>query len=425
MRSSIWMVIGWVMLLACQPLAAADVVLNEYNAVSGGNRLDDGSGADPFFGTIFGNGGNWFELLVVEDNIDMRGWTLDWTEDESVSDTETAMGTITLSSADLWSDIRRGTIITFIETIDAGGEDGFDTSTDTSFDPDAGDWWINIATQEEVGKGEAGLVSTVTNDGDAGDFSVGKDDWTLTIKDASQGVVFGPVGEGTESWQGGKVNSEEGGSLEGPVTDGAPITLEMWQAVTPASEFYDDTGSTSFGQLNQDYDEATKTFSPIQDLSALRGGEPPLGNGDFDGDGMLTTNDINLLTAEVIAGTNNLEFDVDLNGVVDDSDRGAWVRGLKMTYFGDADLDGEFNSADLVTVLAGGQYEDDIVGNSLWETGDWNGDAEFTSADLVTALADGGYEQGPRAGVAAVPEPASGVLALLAVLGCLQMRRRR
>jgi len=73
------------------------------------------------------------------------------------------------------------------------------------------------------------------------------------------------------------------------------------------------------------------------------------------------------------------------------------------TYFGDANLDGQFNIDDLATVLAAGEYEDDIVGNSGWATGDWNGDAEFTSDDLTVALADGGYEAGPRP--AAVPEP--------------------
>ena len=47
----------------------------------------DGDGADLFFGTIEGNGGNWFELLVVDDLVDMRGWQLVWEEDELVGDT--------------------------------------------------------------------------------------------------------------------------------------------------------------------------------------------------------------------------------------------------------------------------------------------------------------------------------------------------
>ena len=73
-----------------------------------------------------------------------------------------------------------------------------------------------------------------------------------------------------------------------------------------------------------------------------------------------------------------------------------WVKELKHTYLGDANLDGEFNSTDLVDVLAAGEYEDNIAVNSSWAEGDWNTDGEFTSADLVDALADGGYEFGPR-----------------------------
>jgi hypothetical protein len=58
---------------------------------------------------------------------------------------------------------------------------------------------------------------------------------------------------------------------------------------------------------------------------------------------------------------------------------------------GDANRDGIFNSSDLVLVLAAGQYEDSIAGNSRWEEGDWNGDGDFTTADLVLALSAGNY----------------------------------
>ncbi len=81
---------------ASRVAGGASVILNEYNAVSGSNQLDDGDGEDTFFGTIDGNGGNWFELLVLDDRVDMRGWQFVWTEDEEVGNgDETAMGTIT------------------------------------------------------------------------------------------------------------------------------------------------------------------------------------------------------------------------------------------------------------------------------------------------------------------------------------------
>ena len=119
--------------------------------------------------------------------------------------------------------------------------------------------------------------------------------------------------------------------------------------------------------------------------------------GDFNGNGDLDVQDLDLLFAEIRSGRSVDLFDVNGDSVVDSIDRDLWVHDLSNTYFGDANLDGEFNSSDLVSVLAAGQYEDDIPGNSGWATGDWNGDAEFSTSDLVLAFQDGGYELGPRA----------------------------
>ena len=82
-----------------------------------------------------------------------------------------------------------------------------------------------------------------------------------------------------------------------------------------------------------------------------------------------------------------------------------WIEELKTTYFGDANLDGEFNSSDFISVLIVGEYEDGIPANSGWADGDWNGDKDFSSSDFILALTGGGYEMGPRAAAAVVPEP--------------------
>ena len=60
---------------------------------------------------------------------------------------------------------------------------------------------------------------------------------------------------------------------------------------------------------------------------------------------------------------------------------------------GDANLDGLFNSSDLVMVFQAGKYEDGIFQNASWEEGDWNDDGEFDSQDLVMAFQLGWYEQ--------------------------------
>ena len=100
-----------------------------------------------------------------------------------------------------------------------------------------------------------------------------------------------------------------------------------------------------------------------------------------------------------------MDFDLNQDDDVNQADRQIWVEQLKRTYFGDANLDGEFSSADLVTVFQQGEYEDAVTGNSTWADGDWNGDGEFSSADFVMAFQGNGYEQGPRPNLHSVPEP--------------------
>jgi hypothetical protein len=63
---------------------------------------------------------------------------------------------------------------------------------------------------------------------------------------------------------------------------------------------------------------------------------------------------------------------------------------------GDANLDGVFNSRDLVVIFQAGEYEDRIPGNSTWSDGDWDGDGDFTSSDLVQAFQTGKYSHAAR-----------------------------
>ncbi|MFC1757704.1 LamG-like jellyroll fold domain-containing protein [Planctomycetota bacterium] len=144
---------------------------------------------------------------------------------------------------------------------------------------------------------------------------------------------------------------------------------------------------------------------------------------DFDGDGLLGIADVNLLTAEIQAGTNAEKFDLNDDGSVDSRDLKQFVEGPDKlnTYVGDANLDGEFNSSDFVVVFTASEYEDTIASNSTWATGDWNGDGEFNSSDFVTAFTSAGYEQGPRT-PAVVPEPSATLLSLLGVLAIAVFR---
>ncbi|MCA9172453.1 MAG: hypothetical protein KDB23_32535, partial [Planctomycetales bacterium] len=140
------------------------------------------------------------------------------------------------------------------------------------------------------------------------------------------------------------------------------------------------------------------------ELLSMASSNPLLG--DFDGDSLLTVSDLDSLTELILSGENVDDFDLNDDALVDAQDREFWLHDLKNTYFGDADLNGEFNSGDLVSVFQTGKYETGT--DATWAEGDWNGDVTFSSSDLVLAFQDGGYEQGPRAAVSAVPEPPTG-----------------
>ena len=146
--------------------------------------------------------------------------------------------------------------------------------------------------------------------------------------------------------------------------------------------------------------------------------------GDFDRSGELNVADIDLLTEKVAAGTHPSVFDLTGDSLVNQEDRRFWVEEFANTYFGDANLDGEFGTSDLVAVFIPGEYEDAIDGNSTWATGDWNGDGDFESADLVLAFQGGGYEQGPRMAANAVPELTAGWLLAIGLLGIVATFRR-
>ena len=176
------------------------------------------------------------------------------------------------------------------------------------------------------------------------------------------------------------------------------VRADYWTMVRTQSAFRFQIDEVSFLEDNQNHRYViTSAGNGRPELVLSFTGEPgPIVAGDLDLDGVLTVRDIDALAAAIRRRDSATLYDVSGDGQVLLDDHRVWVHDLKRTWFGDANLDGEFNSADLVAVLAAGEYEDGIESNSGWAEGDFNGDGEFNSSDLITALADGGYEQGPR-----------------------------
>ncbi|MCA9150058.1 MAG: hypothetical protein KDA92_12185 [Planctomycetales bacterium] len=148
--------------------------------------------------------------------------------------------------------------------------------------------------------------------------------------------------------------------------------------------------------------------------------------GDVNWDGVADAQDIDQMSAAMRAQLLpfNPAYDLNRDEILDFVDLELWVRNEKHTYFGDANLDGEFSRSDLTTVFQAGLFE--TADPAGWAGGDWNGDGFFNSTDVIIAFQDGGYEQGARAAVpATVPEPGGSFIAIGLVVGSLTTVRRR
>lgn len=148
--------------------------------------------------------------------------------------------------------------------------------------------------------------------------------------------------------------------------------------------------------------------------------------GDYDFDHAFSESDIDALSAAIRSGEYHYNLDNNQDGQIDVNDYRLWVTGpdFANTYVGDANLDGEFNSSDLIVVFQAGEYEDNIMLNSTWAEGDWNGDGEFDTGDLVHAFQDGGYEIGPRIELNAVPEPTAGMMLMIGAIAICRLQKR-
>ncbi|HWB19234.1 MAG TPA: hypothetical protein VG711_02955 [Phycisphaerales bacterium] len=273
---------------------AAGLILNEANCVGPKKWLNNpdsqacecaGGAAcatndDVYFGRVVGNGGDWIELVVTTDHLNIQGWKLEWAETDVAGGANQASGTniwygngnieqgrLTFTNNALWADLRAGTIITITEDSTANG--GLDT--DTSFDPCSGDFWININASDSayitavnnVNGNSDGCAGTATVP--PGTFNVGNDNWQLRIVNAAGTVQLGPIGEefqGGAGWLNGTgINSREVVRLS-----------ENPSASINNFSYYEDANSSSFGHANRwsETISVSQSCSRSQDFRALR-----------------------------------------------------------------------------------------------------------------------------------------------------------
>ncbi|MCA9169007.1 MAG: matrixin family metalloprotease [Planctomycetales bacterium] len=113
--------------------------------------------------------------------------------------------------------------------------------------------------------------------------------------------------------------------------------------------------------------------------------------GDFNNDGIVDGIDLETMRA-AIGGEFDPRFDLNLDDVVDSSDWQLMVTERIGTTFGDANLDGVFDSSDIVVVFQAGRFEDTTATDVTWAQGDWDADGRFTTSDLILAFQTGAYQ---------------------------------
>lgn len=223
--------------------AVGDLILNEWNAV-GPSKWLEGGNCDPAFSSCpmvtpsdfddaEGNGGDWIELVVVADEANLEGYTIEWQNDDGFG----KFGTLTFTA--LWdvgalADLPAGTIITIRDDGDPNPTSATDLTVSRN-DCD-GDWTIEI---------DADDTRYITQGGGATcsyPFQTDNDGWRAAIYDGASNLVQDFVGESSCTFcTGSGINSEEVGKLE----------EDPSAAAATGSPNYQDGNASTYGEANR------------------------------------------------------------------------------------------------------------------------------------------------------------------------------
>ena len=344
---------------------------------------------DAIFGTSAYFNGDPFQVIEIEeeepfdftDTMTVEAW---FKVDEFFDKNWQA---IVNKGDDQWRLHRRGGECGLAFGRDENGTNNKDTVPMDDCVEESGEWHQAVAVYNNTEDGEFPFSALLYLDGEL-------------VADGPDEEVLGPL------------NTEEGANVDLPVMIGGNAQ--------------DGNHYRSFlGWIDEVsiYDRALSSAEIKEHFDAPKTEDGNVGGlaGDFNDNGVRDVGDLDLLAA---AASDDASFDLTDDGIVNDADRKQWVEVLTNTHFGDSNFDGEFSSADFVTVFGAAKYEKGTP--ATWAEGDWNGDGVFNSSDFVAAFSGGGYEMGPRdGGLQTVPEPSSMSLLVLAMLGMVGVIRSR
>jgi predicted outer membrane repeat protein len=199
-------------------------------------------------------------------------------------------------------------------------------------------------------------------------------------RDANNNLIGGP--------QGNRIDPH----ILGLALNNAVIPTHALSSQSPAIDAGSNPRSLVFDQRGQPrIQDGNEDGTATIDAGAYERAE--FVRGDLNHDGTINALDIDAMFSQLRLDPNdrNSRFDLTGDGSVDGEDRNELIQNILQTNYGDANLDGVFNSTDLIQIFQRREYEDSIDNNSTWEDGDWNGDGEFGSEDLVIAFKLGKY----------------------------------
>lgn len=224
--------------------------LNELNGVDNSGRWN---GSDPAFPESTDNGGDWFELLVLEDNTDLRGWSVELWDRDRKSNLYKQTETFTFADDERLASTPAGLLVTISE----------DIPEDPIFDQ-INDWHINATASSE-------LPSELLVAAGRSNFDTSANGIQLVVR-APDGTASGLLVGETRSWM----------QVHRPLDGNRILTTCAEGAIDRVTAYAAEALTSTFGEPNQ-------CGGSTQDLSDLRVIVWP---GDTDCDLDITNTDV-------------------------------------------------------------------------------------------------------------------------------------